>query len=250
MAKLGEINYLRNVGEGGRRHAVNKPFSDGNCPKYLVELGAIFTLLPPPPLRLLDIGCGPGWTSRFFARRGYEVLGIDICTDMIEIGRELNEREGLEHLQFQVSDYETFETQGDFDIAVFFDSLHHAVNEEAALRMAYEALKPGGVCITSEPGRGHSQSAKSQSAIARFDVTEKDMPPARIITLGRKVGFRTFQIFPHAFEMNQVTYVPTGRLLSLIPKWLKPLRKLVALLKLNRAYLMSPRESGIVLLRK
>lgn len=250
MAKLGEINYLRNVGEGGRRHAMNKPFSDGNCPKYLVELGAIFTLLPPPPLRLLDIGCGPGWTSRFFARRGYEVLGIDICEDMIDVAQELNEREGLPHLGFQVADYETMETRGDFDIAVFFDSLHHAINEEAALRMAYESLKPGGICITSEPGRGHSQSAKSQSAMERFGVTEKDMPPARIIALARKIGFQKFQVFPHAFEMNKVTYDPTGRLLNLIPKWLKPLRKFVAVLKLNMAYLMSPRESGIVLLRK
>jgi len=250
MAKLGEINYLRNMGEAGRRHARNKPFSDGNCPKYLVELGAIFTLLPEPPLRLLDIGCGTGWTSRFFARRGYDTLGIDICPDMIAVAQELGEREGLDHLHFQVADYETFEARGDFDIAVFYDSLHHAVDEEAALRMAFASLKPGGICLTSEPGWGHADSEKSQGAIDRFGVTEKDMPPAKIISLGRKVGFRTFQIYPHAFEMNHVTYVPSSRLLNLIPMWMKPLRKLVAVLRLNKMYLLGARLSGIVVLRK
>lgn len=250
MAKLGEINYLRNLSDAGRRHALNKPFSDANCSKYLVELGAMFTLLPPPPLRLLDIGCGTGWTSRFFARRGYDTLGIDICPDMIDAARELSERDGLERVRFEVADYETMETRGDFDIAVFYDSLHHAVDEEAALRMACEALKPGGLCITSEPGRGHAQSAKSQSAIDRFGVTEKDMPPEKIMALGRQVGFRTFQVFPHAFDMNQATYVPAGRLLRLIPRWLGPIRKLAAWCMLNRVYLLAPRRSGIVVLKK
>ena len=250
MAKLGEINYMRNLGEGGRRHAINKPFSDPHCPNYLVELGAIFALLPPPPLRLLDVGCGTGWTSRFFARRGYDVLGVDICPDMIEAAQEVSEREELPNIQFRVCDYENTDRQGEFDIAIFYDALHHAVDEEAALRMAYQALKPGGICVTSEPGRGHANSPHSQQAIARFGVTEKDMPPGRIIAAARKVGFRKCRVFPHAFDLSRVTYQAHGRVLNWIPAWLGPIRKLAILLKLNLVYIFSHIRSGIVVLTK
>ena len=31
MPKAGELNYVRNMGEAGIAHAVNKPFSDAGC---------------------------------------------------------------------------------------------------------------------------------------------------------------------------------------------------------------------------
>src|SRR5207244_11070644 len=83
MAKSGEIDYLKNLGAAGVWHAANKPFSDPGCGRYLAELGAILALLPPPPARLLDLGCGTGWTSVFFARAGYDVVGVDLAPDMI-----------------------------------------------------------------------------------------------------------------------------------------------------------------------
>ena len=250
MAKVGEINYMRKLGERGRWHAINKPFSDPNCPSYFVELGAIFGLLPPPPLRVLDIGCGTGWTSRFFARRGYQVLGVDICPEMIEAARTVNEREELPNLEFQVCDYETMTHVAEFDIAVFYDALHHSVDEEAALRMAYQALKPGGICITSEPGRGHASSAHSQHAMAEYNVTEKDMPPGRIIRAARRVGFRKSKTYPHAFDLSRLAYQGQGRVLNWIPRWLGPIRKLAVLLQMNLVCLLCRFRSGIVVLQK
>src|SRR4051812_12260629 len=84
MAKSGEINYLKNLDQAGVWHAVHKPFSDPDCARYLAEMAAVLALLPPPPARLLDLGCGTGWTSVFFARAGYEVVGLDIAPDMVE----------------------------------------------------------------------------------------------------------------------------------------------------------------------
>src|SRR5947207_10528269 len=72
MAKSGEIDYLKNLSPADVWHAVHKPFSDDNCAGYLFNMGAVFSLLPPRPARLLDLGCGTGWTSIFFARAGYD----------------------------------------------------------------------------------------------------------------------------------------------------------------------------------
>ncbi len=206
MAKQGEIDYLKNIGEGARGHAVNKPFSDPECGALLMEIGAVMALLPPPPATLLDLGCGTGWTSCFLARRGYDVTGQDISADAVRHAAEKARREGIENVRFLESDYESLDFDGAFDCAVFFSSLHHAEDEAAAMGAVYRALKPGGVCVTSEPGCGHSATPESVQAVKEYGVTEKDMPPGAVIALGRAVGFTDFAVFPHAEALQKALY--------------------------------------------
>jgi SAM-dependent methyltransferase len=226
MAKSGEIEYLRNLGEAGVWHAANKPFSDPGCARYLAEIGAILALLPPPPARLLDLGCGTGWTSVFFARVGYEVVGVDISPDMIDQAEANRAQAGLDRLDFAVSDYEEMAFDDEFDAAVFYDALHHAVDGRAAVAGAYRALKGGGMCVTSEPGQGHHLSPEARAAVHRYNVTEKEMPPRRVIELGRAAGFTSFRVYPHAFDLHHNLYrrdpdaaAPPSRW----PRWLKRL---------------------------
>jgi len=41
-------------------------------------------VLPPPPARVADLGCGTGTLSLLLAQRGYRVDGIDLSERMIE----------------------------------------------------------------------------------------------------------------------------------------------------------------------
>ena len=206
MAKQGEIDYLKNIGEEGARHALDKPFSDPECARYLVDLGVLMSALPPPPARLLDLGCGSGWTSVFLAKRGYDVTGQDIASDLIELARSNAERHGLTNLRFLVSDYEGLEFRNEFDCAVFYDSLHHAVDEKTAVKAAYRALKPGGVLVTFEPGEGHAVSPGSVDAMKRFNVTERDMPPHLIVRAGTEAGFRKHDVMPNPALLHVLSY--------------------------------------------
>lgn len=196
MPKSGELAYLRNLGEDGVLHAVNKPFSDPLCGDYLIAIGTVIKLLPQPPARLLDLGCGTGWTSCLFAKVGYEVVGQDIAPDMIQWANHNKARERLVNVHFVVSDYETLGFEEQFDAAVFFDSLHHAEDEHLALGSVYRALRQGGVCVTREPGEGHSRAELSRRAAEQYQVTEKDMPPCRIAELAFEIGFRECAVFP------------------------------------------------------
>jgi SAM-dependent methyltransferase len=204
MAKQGEIDYLKNIGDAGVRHAIHKPFSDPDCGRFLMEIGLVLSLLPPPPRRLLDLGCGTGWTSVFFARRGYHVVGVDISSDMIDHASRNPDALGLANLRFQVSDYEDLRFAEEFDCTVFFDALHHAVDEKLAIERTYASLKPGGTCVASEPGAGHQDAESSREAVKKWNVTEKDMPPDKIIALARAAGFREFKVYPHPFDMSKV----------------------------------------------
>jgi len=39
--------------------------------------------LPPPPVRIIDLGCGQGTQALRLARRGYEVTGVDASQDLL-----------------------------------------------------------------------------------------------------------------------------------------------------------------------
>jgi SAM-dependent methyltransferase len=191
--KSGEINYLKNIGPAGAQSTYDKPFSDSTRPKNFVDFGVVLAFLPQPPARVLDLGCGAGWTSWFLAKSGFDVVGLDIAQDMIDLAVGNSARYAATSASFIASDYETAQFHQQFDAALFYDSLHHAEDAGAALRCAFRALKPGGTLITHEPGRGHAHSAASRQATLQYGVNENDMPPSQIFALGREAGFSEFR---------------------------------------------------------
>src|SRR6266480_4759288 len=73
----GHKSYVENLTPGGRLWLRTKPFFAPPPDELMLCLRA----------QVLDVGCGPGWMSEFFARCGYWVTGIDISEDMVEIAR-------------------------------------------------------------------------------------------------------------------------------------------------------------------
>jgi SAM-dependent methyltransferase len=249
MTKLAEQAFLSNIGESGQQHALNKPFSDPTCGENFAGMGVIMQLLPPPPARVLDLGCGTGWTSSFLALRGYDVIGHDIAPDMLALARENKERYGAASLDFVQGDYEQLPFENEFDAAIFYDSLHHCDDEEAALRTVYRALKPGGILITHEPGEGHSTNPHSVQAMQLYGVNERDMPPWLIMQAGAKAGFHSPRVLPMPATLHQIFYDfgPPAR----PGRWgiLRRLR-LVRPVRLLRMLLARHRIGAIVVLKK
>ena len=208
MTKDAERQYLANTGESGRIHSLQKPFSDPDSWSLLASMGFIMEQLPAPPARILDLGCGGGWTSKFLAMRGYSVVGQDIATDMVALAEDNRDRnpDPLD-LSFVLSDFETLPFVEEFDAAIFYDCLHHCDDEVAAIGSAYGALKPGGILITHEPGEGHATMPHSIDAMRLYGVNERDIPPHLIMKAGRKVGFREFHVFPMPDDLRKIFYM-------------------------------------------
>jgi SAM-dependent methyltransferase len=67
-----------------------------------------------PGVRLLDVGCGPGRHARSFARRGIEVVGVDISERFVELARA----EAPPGATFRRLDARHLEYDEEFDAAI------------------------------------------------------------------------------------------------------------------------------------
>lgn len=205
MAKQGERTYFKKIGKDGVAFTLHKPFSDpNNVGSLLHDIAAVFTLLPPPPAKILDLGCGSGWTSSFYAKAGFDVTGIDISPDAVRAARK--HFTDIPNLKFINKDYDEIKFKDTYDAVIFFDSLHHAESEVAALSAAYRALKPGGILIACEPGVGHSTSPSSIEAIKKYGVNEKDMPPKLLRSFLKETGFSTTRTYAYPAITHRTLY--------------------------------------------
>jgi len=201
--KAVERAYYARIGSDGMAHALRKPFADSSRSQLLLEFGAVLSLLPPPPGRILDFGCGVGWTTDFLARSGYDATGLDLSPEAIEAAREAHGNRAA----FYVHDYETPLVRHEpYDFALFFDALHHCTDVDAALRCAAEALRPGGVCVVAEPGRGHASASGSVNAHESYGVTERDMPPDVVLAAAHRAGFRHGTAYAQPAEVKNLLY--------------------------------------------
>lgn len=245
MPRSGEYTYFEQIGAEGRRHAVNKPFSDDDTPRSFMDLAALFSLLPPPPARILECGCGTGWLCYFLARKGYAVVGQDCSQDAIALAKANPLFAQVGEVEFACSDFEELELENEFDAVVFYASLHHSQREEQAIRNAYRALRPGGVFLAIEPGVGHE--AKSQQVIEKYDVGDRDMPPTLVVRIGKQVGFRERKIYLQPAQLTSVLFAQTPHSRALQKLFRLPLGRTLALLS---SLWFFKRFNGMVWMRK
>src|SRR5207344_1684762 len=73
-----------------------------------------------PGLKVLDLGCGDGTTALPAARRGADVLGVDIAKNLVEAGNRRAQDEGLANCQFKEGDATDLKELADqsFDLVV------------------------------------------------------------------------------------------------------------------------------------
>jgi SAM-dependent methyltransferase len=77
-----ELDYLQSAERAEAYAGWARSGADWSFSPVFDEL---VSLLPPPPLSVLDVGCGEGRVGTELIRRGYDVVGIDIAPKMVEL---------------------------------------------------------------------------------------------------------------------------------------------------------------------
>jgi 2-polyprenyl-3-methyl-5-hydroxy-6-metoxy-1,4-benzoquinol methylase len=111
-----------------------------------IIIGNSITRYLPRQSRILDVGCGTGYVSRYMKKLGYHV----VCTDFfLQALQFCKEREaGERYYQNNLSDQLFIE---EFNGVCAFDVLEHIEDDYHVMKNLYAALKPGGILILTVP---------------------------------------------------------------------------------------------------
>jgi len=97
---------------------------------------------------LLDLGCGAGENSVYFAQRGARCVAADYSPGMVEIALKLARQNGVRVEGCVANAMDLDFPDRSFDIVYAANLLHHIPDPKVALREMHRVLKPGGkVCF-------------------------------------------------------------------------------------------------------
>lgn len=131
-----------------------------NRPWFLSELGSSwFPAVPGLERRLsrgarvLDVGCGEGWSSIAIARHYPDatVVGVDVDAPSIQAARAHVASERLEgRVEFLHADAAELDSESPFDVITAFECVHDLPDPVAVLASARRLLAPGGWVIVMD----------------------------------------------------------------------------------------------------
>lgn len=101
--------------------------------------------------RLLDIGCGLGETSVYFALQGAKVTATDISPEMVERAKALAQHHNTSVEGVVAAGEELPVPKGHFDIVFTANTIHHVPDKRAFFGIMRDALAPGGLFCSWDP---------------------------------------------------------------------------------------------------
>ncbi|MGA9278246.1 glycosyltransferase, partial [Ilumatobacter sp.] len=118
------------------------------------------------PLRILDVGCGPGWVAAELRRRGHHVTGVDVETDP-----EVHERTDA----FFEADVEAGlpdDVGHGYDVVIAADVIEHVRDPDALLVDLAGRIANDGQILASVPNFGHWYP-RARTAAGLFDYDQR-----------------------------------------------------------------------------
>jgi SAM-dependent methyltransferase len=147
----------------------SRPLYQSQMATWLAALGDVHTRLSERGGRVLDIGCGLGWSSVSIAEAlpKVTILGVDLDDASIEAARPIAERAGVaDRVRFEAKDAAELAGAG-FDLATMFEMLHDLARPVEALRVARNAVGGDGVVLVADELVGEAFTGAPNPAEAR-----------------------------------------------------------------------------------
>ena len=154
-----------------RQHELNSPKAHKWLNEILKKIGT------GKPLKILDVGCGPGYFIVLLGLEGYDVTGIDLTRAMIDRARkliEMNEPYDCD-LQAIVMDAENLDFSDEsFDVIITRNLTWTLPHPIQAYSEWFRVLKKGGILLNfdAEYAKG-AHNLKNQDNIAHKNISDE-----------------------------------------------------------------------------
>lgn len=101
---------------------------------------------------ILDVGCGEGYFSLEMAKKGANIVGIDISEKMIEKCKKKKQQNPTLNINFVSCSAENTPYKNEtFDIVVCLELLEHVLNPNLLMKEISRVLKPEGMLFLGTP---------------------------------------------------------------------------------------------------
>jgi SAM-dependent methyltransferase len=169
-----------------------------------------FQLLPPPPARILDVGCGEGRLPRDLKAAGYEVVAVDGSATLIEHARQADP-EG----DYRLADAAELPfADGGLPLVTAFMSLQDVDEPDVAVREIGRVLAPGGrACLALVHPINSAGRFEGQQRDAPFVVQGSYMEPRRYADTVERDGLRMTFTSYHRPLQDYVAYLEAAGML-------------------------------------
>lgn len=148
----------------------------------LLNLPSFLELLPAPPLRVLDVGCGEGRLGGLLLKRGYAVVGVDGSPRLVEAACERHEAVVADAAALPFGD-------ASFDLVTMFMALHDFDEPAGAVVEAARVLRRGGaLCLALEHPFSAAGAFTGREPEAPFVVEGSYLGVRRIETVHDRDG--------------------------------------------------------------
>ena len=157
------------------------------------------------PSTILDFGCGVGRVSMPLARKGQNVVGVDISESMLKEAKRNCELHEVSNVEFVKADDELSNVRGHFSLIHSFIVLQHIPVQrgQRIFERILQLLEPGGIGVI------HFTYAKAYSsgATGLVDVIKRRVPFTRhLISLLRGRPLFVPQMQMNTYNMNVVLH--------------------------------------------
>ncbi len=174
---------------------------------FLDEIGQYL----PPRGRILDLGCGFGLFSLYYAllEKDRQLTGVDLDARRIAAARASAERLQIRNARYEVCDIRHWDSDERFDAVYMLDLVHHLPRAEVAafFRRVRERIAPGGTLIVKDVSDRPAYKRWFTWLLDRLMVGLREpiryWPPSELMDLLEELGFEV-----RRHQMNDVLPYP------------------------------------------